>query len=637
MTTPFSSPVNLSPGVWRDAQGQASWQLWAPRCDRVGLVTWPDGQLDEVPMQPAGDGFFTHRASHVEPGLRYAFRLPGGQTRPDPASRWQPAGVHEPSAVFFPAEFAWSDHAWRGVPLASLVIYELHVGTFTPDGTFDAVIQRLPELVELGVTAIELMPVSQFPGDRNWGYDGVHPFAVQETYGGPQGLQRLVDAAHGVGLGVLLDVVYNHFGPEGNYFSEFGPYYNDRHHTPWGPAINFDGPDSDPVRRFVVENALYWIRDFHLDGLRLDAVQTMVDDGAQHILQEIQSAVREVASSQQRHIHVIGETNQNDSRLTDPVSAGGYALDGVWADDLHHSLHALLTGESDGYYADFGCVQHLAKAWERGWAYDGCYSRFRRRRHGNSTANTPKTRFIVGLQNHDQVGNRFDSARIASLVTAPQQRLAAAVVLLSPFTPLLFMGEEYGETAPFPFFCSFLDRSLNRAVGRGRKRDFAAAGFRPRDGAQPAHSRKTFQSAVLSWQWRDDRQRDGLRQMYRSLLTARQVWPPLQQHWPASCSLAESGLLTVTYGPPDVQPPAANAATDRQFGLQVLINFGDQPCQWNPELQATNRTMLFGTELTVYGGCRHPDDTDSPLVPFELVVVGDAGWALPGAASNGPD
>jgi maltooligosyltrehalose trehalohydrolase len=465
------------------------------------------------------------------------------------------------------------------------------------------------------VTAIEIMPVSQFPGDRNWGYDGVHPFAAQNTYGGPANLQSLVDAAHASGLAVLLDVVYNHLGPEGNYLSEFGPYFIDRHHTPWGAAINFDGPDCEPVRRYFVDNASFWIRDFHFDGLRLDAVQTMIDDSPRHILEEIQTAAEEVAEQQQRHVHVIGETNQNDSRLTHPRAAGGYQLDGIWADDLHHSLHALLTGESDGYYVDFGRAEHVAKVWERGLAYDGCYSQFRRRRHGNSAAATPPHRFVVGLQNHDQVGNRFDSSRFSSLASPQQQRMAAAVILLSPFTPLLFMGEEYGETAPFPFFCSFLDQSLNRAVARGRQRDLEAAGFSRRASSMPTYAKKTHASAVLSWRWQDVPERAGLRRMYRTLLAARKIWPPQRQHFPATCELADSGLLTVTY------------AASPNF--RVLVNLGPEPCFLSAHSVEVDDTMLFATEFTTFGGARRGNDASSPVAPFELVVWGPVSFCLP--------
>ncbi len=615
MTNAFPLPPNPSQGAQRDSDGQVCWQLWAPHCDHVGIVMWKDGVFIQAPMTNVGDGFFAHTDHDATTGLRYAYQLPDGQLRPDPASRWQAEGVHEPSALFFPDDFHWTDDDWPGVSGDSLVIYEIHVGTFTPAGTFEAVIARLPDLVELGVTAIEIMPVAQFAGNRNWGYDGVHPYAAQNTYGGPINLQRLVDAAHALGLAVLLDVVYNHLGPEGNYLSEFGPYFIDRHHTPWGAAVNFDGPDCDPVRRYFIDNASFWIRDFHLDGLRLDAVQTMIDDGPRHILEEIQTAVQEIACQQHRHVHVIGETNQNDSRLTNPRSAGGYQLDGIWADDLHHSLHALLTGESDGYYLDFGQAEHVAKVWERGLAYDGCYSRFRRRRHGNSAETTPRARFVVGLQNHDQIGNRFDSKRFSSLASPQQQRVAAAMILLSPFTPLLFMGEEYGETAPFPFFCSFLDQTLNRSVGRGRRRDLEASGFIRQTSSMPVQAEKTYARAVLSWRWQDTPERAGLRRMYRVLLAARKIWPPLTQHLPATCELAESGLLTVTYA----------AAT----AYRLLVNFGSEPHRLGPGSSELDDTLLFATEFKTFGGTHDGDVPPVSLAPLELAVWGPESWRLP--------
>ncbi len=401
-------------------------------------------------------------------GLRYAYVLPNQVDRPDPASRWQPEGVHRPSATFFPETSDWSDDGWRGVPRGDLVIYELHVGTFTPEGTFEAVARRLPELAELGVTAIELMPVAQFPGERNWGYDGVYPNAVQNTYGGPRELQRLVNAAHHAGLAVFLDVVYNHFGPEGNYLSDFGPYFTDRYRTPWGAAMNFDGADSDPVRQFVVDNARSWCRDFHVDGLRLDAVHSIFDFSPRHILAEIQDAVQAEARRRERPALVIAETNQNDVRLIAPRERGGYGLDGLWSDDFHHSLHALLTRERTSYYADFGFPEQLAKSYSDVFVNDGNYSAFHRRRHGTKVDDSPRTCFVVCSQNHDQVGNRALGDRLSSLWPPATQRLSCTLLLLSPCTPLLFMGQEYGETNPFPFFCSFSDTDLVEAVRGGR-------------------------------------------------------------------------------------------------------------------------------------------------------------------------
>ena len=539
MTDLFHTPTHYPQGVFRTDDGGAEWRIWAPYAESMSLVLWQGEHEQLVTMQGVGNGYFLHRQGDAEEGLRYAYRFPAGQTRPDPASRWQPDGVHKPSAVFFPKRNE-SKRAWRGVPLRELVIYELHVGTFTPEGTFDAMIPRLTELAELGVTAIELLPIAQFPGDRNWGYDGVHLFAAQNSYGGPQGLLRLVEAAHDAGLGVILDVVYNHLGPEGNYIGEFGPYYADRYHTPWGNAINYDGPDSGAVRRFVIDNAVSWVRDFGLDGLRLDAIQTIYDLSAKHLLAELQEEVQTVAKQQQRHIHESGETHQNDSRLVSPTEQGGYALDSIWADDLHHSLHALLTGERDGYYIDFGEVEHVAKLFNDSLTYDGRYSRYRRARHGNRVDAIDPEKFLVFIQNHDQVGNRPQGDRLSTLVSDEQQRLAAALMLISPFTPMLFMGEEYGETNPFPFFCSFLDESLNKAVRRGRRLGIKGSQFRISGKLPIPASSETFESAKLSWRWDGDASRAQLRAMYQRLLAARKSWPAVRDHLRPIATVLES-------------------------------------------------------------------------------------------------
>ncbi len=351
-------------------------------------------------MTPEGNGYFVHQQPQVDEGLPYAFMLADDRDYPDPASRWQPNGVHRPSALFFPESYCWLNTAWHGIARDKLVIYELHVGGFTPEGTFDAIILRLPQLLSLGVTAIELMPVAQFAGDRNWSYDAVYPYAVQKSYGGPRSLQRFVDAAHQAGLAVFLDVIYNHFGPEGNYLRNYGPYFTDRYRTPWGPAVNYGGPESDAVRQFAIDNARMWVQDFHVDGLRLDAVHAIYDLSPRHILAEIQDVVQREAARHRRLVHVIAESNPNDVRLIRPKKSGGFGLDGVWNNDFHHSIHALLTGERDGYYSDFGKPEHVAKALNRVFVYDGCYSPFRRR-HGSRVGATDRTRFVVCIQNHD--------------------------------------------------------------------------------------------------------------------------------------------------------------------------------------------------------------------------------------------
>jgi len=395
----------------------------------------------------------------------------------------------------------------------------LHVGTYTAEGSFDAVIAHLPELAALGVTIIELMPVAQFPGSRNWGYDGVFPFAPQNSYGGPEGLQRLVNAAHQHGLAVALDVVYNHLGPEGNYLGEYGPYFTSRYQSPWGQAINFDGEASDEVRRFFIDNALYWLKEYHFDALRLDAVHGIFDFSALHFLAELKAAVTTLSSRLGRKIHVIAESDLNDSRLILPGERGGYALDAQWSDDFHHSVHTLLTKERNGYYEDFGTLSHLAETLRDGWYYHGQYSRHRRRKHGNSSHGIPRSHFLVCNQNHDQVGNRAEGERLSALVNFEALKLAAGVTLLSPFVPLLFMGEEYGETAPFQYFIDHLDAGLVEAVRRGRREEFAAFGWKgvvpdPKDEA-------TFRSSHLQHLLREQEPHATLLRFYRELIQLR--------------------------------------------------------------------------------------------------------------------
>jgi maltooligosyltrehalose trehalohydrolase len=615
----------------------------------VTLVTYPGGQRVQTPMTPEPMGFFVHQQTPVEDGLRYAFRLPDGRELPDPASRWQPEGVHKASAVFFPDRFAWSDAAWRGIPREELVIYELHVGTFTPQGTFDAIIPRLEQLASLGITALELMPVAQFPGDRNWGYDGVHPYAVQNSYGGPQGLMRLVDAAHQAGLAVILDVVYNHLGPEGNYLGAFGHYFTSRYHTPWGDAVNFDGPHSDAVRQFVIDNACTWIRDFHLDGLRLDAVHAIFDFSARHILEELQAAVHEQAGRRNCRVHVIAESNQNDVRLIRPVSAGGYGLDGVWSDDFHHAVHALLTGESDGYYQDFGRPEQVAKAFNQVFVNDGCYSRFRARRHGSRVGDADRTRFVVCVQNHDQIGNRPLSDRLSTIVAHEAQRLACGLLLLSPCVPLLFMGQEYGETRPFPFFCSFLDPGLAEAVRKGRREEFAALAFRWSELVADPQDPATLDSAKLSWRWPADSPQAGLRRLHADLLKARRQWPALRDGGQTSARLAGNG--TSPTREPAPQPGASlalragvdGASSNREqhtplfpsililergagdASLLAWANLSPTP-QWLADFELGQRRPLLSTEARRYSGLRDPQRPPQHLLPFELLIAGPAEW-----------
>ncbi len=509
-------PLGATPG-----EDGCRFLVWAPRAERVELILPDAGRT--VSLEGLPGGYHGAFVEDVDPGARYLFRLtpPDGEPveRPDPASRSQPEGVHGPSRVTR-REHDWRVDAWRAPSLEDLVLYELHVGTFTAEGTFDAAIGGLDALVDLGVNAVELMPVAQFPGGRNWGYDGVLPFAAQHSYGGVEGFRRLVDAAHERGLAVHLDVVYNHLGPEGNYLRDFGPYFTDRYHTPWGQALNFDGPASDEVRRYFIESALFWTRDCRVDGLRLDAVHAISDESAVPFLEELGEAVHAAGSRQGRGVVVVAESDANDPRAIRPRSLGGFGLDGQWSDDFHHALHALLTGERQGYYADFGRVEHLARAFEGGYAYRGQRSRYRRRRHGRPAADRPARQFVVCAQNHDQVGNRARGDRLAAIVDFESLKVAAAAVLLSPFVPLLFMGEEWGATRPFPYFVSHSDPDLVEAVRQGRRAEFAAFGW---EGDVPdPQSEATFASAVLDGPGGGSAE---LRAFYRELIRVRRgLW-----------------------------------------------------------------------------------------------------------------
>jgi maltooligosyltrehalose trehalohydrolase len=459
----------------------------------------------------------------VEPGALYVYCLDGEKDRPDPASCYQPAGVHGPSQVVDPRAFRWNDASWRGIPLDDYIIYELHVGTFSSEGCFDAVVPYLNEIRELGVTALELMPIAQFPGSHNWGYDGVFPFAVQNSYGGPDGLCRLVNACHECGLAVVLDVVYNHLGPEGNYLGDFGPYFTDQYRSPWGHAVNFDGPGSDEVVRFFTENALRWVSDFHFDALRLDAIHGIVDRNARPFLQLLAHSVHEFAEQSRRQIYLIAESDFNDVRCIHSAKFGGYGMDAQWNDDFHHALHTLLTGERTGYYLDFGRLADLEKACREGFVYSGQYSAYRHRRHGNSPRHVKARQFVVFSQNHDQVGNRLTGDRLSTLVSFEGLKLAAGMVILSPYIPLLFMGEEWGERAPFQYFTSHSDAKLVEAVRRGRREEFGA--FRWQGELPDPQDDSTFLRSRLDHNLTRTEPHQILREFYRELIELRRKLP----------------------------------------------------------------------------------------------------------------
>jgi maltooligosyltrehalose trehalohydrolase len=513
----------MSLGATYLGDNRCQFQVWAPFAQKVDVhITVPQEQL--LPLEKDAGGYHGAVVEDVEPGSLYLYQLDNQKECPDPASRFQPQGVHGPSQVM-DSHFPWEDGHWFGIPLQDYIIYELHVGTFTPEGTFDAVIPYLEELKELGITAVEIMPVAQFPGSRNWGYDGVYPFAVQDSYGGPDGLKRLVNACHQKGLAFILDVVYNHLGPEGNHLGDFGPYFTDRYQTQWGQALNFDGPYSDEVRRFFIENSLYWLTEFHVDTLRLDALHSIPDMSSWPFLAELTTSVQEWRERVNRRAYLIGESVANDARLIRPQELRGYGIDAQWNDDFHHSLHSLLTGEKTGYYQDFGQLNHLAKAFREGFVYSGEYSPYHKRRHGTSSRDIPVHRFVVFSQNHDQVGNRTRGKRLSQLVSFEELKLAAGVVLLSPFIPLLFMGEEYAETVPFPYFVSHSDPALIEAVRQGRQEEFAS--FQWQGKPPDPQDKATFLRAKLNHNLRDEGHHRVLLEFYKELIRLRRETPAL--------------------------------------------------------------------------------------------------------------
>jgi maltooligosyltrehalose trehalohydrolase len=477
-------------------------------------------------MEKDEKGYWRVVLSGIQPGTLYLYRLNGSILRPDPASCFQPEGVHGPSQVIDHLRFKWEDKKWKGLPAGKMIIYELHVGTFTKEGNFQAVIPRLDELKELGVNAIELMPVSQFPGSRNWGYDGAYPYAVQNSYGGPEGLKKLVDAAHQKGIAVILDVVYNHIGPEGNYFSSFGPYSDAQHKTPWGDAFNFDGAYSDEVRNFFIENALSWMQEFHVDALRLDAIHGIYGFSTKPFLEELAEVVDNFSKKKKRKYYLMAESDLNDVRVTRPRELGGHGIDVQWCDDFHHALHTLITGEKIGYYVDFGIVEQFVKTISEGFIYSWEYSLFRHRRHGSSSRDVPADQFIVFSQNHDQAGNRMLGERLSRLTSFEGLKLAAGAVMLSPYIPLIFMGEEYAEDSPFLYFVSHSNPELIKIVREGRRKEYA--GFHPEEGKFPdPMAEETFLRSKLSWRKRREGKHGVMLALYRALIKLRLKVPAL--------------------------------------------------------------------------------------------------------------
>jgi maltooligosyltrehalose trehalohydrolase len=615
-------PVKESCEAWKlgfgaqvREEGGVEFGVWAPRVKRLE-VRILGKQTRTIPLEPAADGEFRTIVPKVPAGSDYFYVVDGDRERPDPVSRSQPYGVHKASRVIDPSEFDWSDEVWSGIPLKDYLIYELHTGTFTREGTFEGVIPLLPYLRELGVTAVELMPVASFPGIQNWGYDGVNLYAPQSSYGGPRGLKKLVKACHRAGLAVVLDVVYNHLGPEGNYLNEFAPFFTQSYRTPWGDALNFDGPDSDGVRRFFVNNALYWLTEYHVDALRLDAIHGIFDFSARHIVEELTQSFHDQARILGRSAWIIAECDLDDVRVIRPKTLGGYGVDAQWHDDFHHALSTVLAGKNPGYLADFGRLEQLAKAIREGFVFDGQYSRYRRRRFGSSSADRPGEQFVSFIQNHDQIANACQGQRLASLVSLEQQKLAAVLLTLSPFLPLFFMGQEYGETAPFLYFTNFGDPALSRAVTEGRKKDIAAFGS-DREFADPENA-ATFHRSKLDWECLDKPPHAQVLRLYRDLIALR------KQH--ACLANCRKDLTTVEFNE-GAKWLVIKRGDPAGSAVCVVCNFG--PCTQviSTAFPEGSWQLALWTGAQQYGGSGQmapAENVDVRQAPFAAEITGSA-------------
>jgi maltooligosyltrehalose trehalohydrolase len=592
--------------------------IWAPLKKRMvlHLVSPKDQQLE---MTKDEEGYWQVMVESLPDNATYFFKPDNENDYPDPASNYQPEGVHGPSQVVIHSLYQWNDKEWKGLPLEELIIYELHVGTFTQKGTFEAIIPQLDELKETGINALEIMPVAQFPGSRNWGYDGVYPYAVQNSYGGPAGLKKLVDACHQRGIAVILDVVYNHLGPEGNYLSFFGPYFTDLYHTPWGNAINFDGEWSDGVRHYFSNNALYWLEHYHIDGLRLDAIHALFDFGAVHFWELLHGQVKQLQQRLDRPLHLIAESDLNSPRVIKPCSRGGFGFNAQWLDDFHHALYKVLYKEDKERYYDFGSLQQLAKAYTDGFVHSGEeWVQFRKRRYGASSAGIPGNRFIAFNQNHDQIGNRVMGERLSMLVDVEKLKLAAAALMLSPYIPMLFMGEEYGDDTPFYYFVSHSDPALVEAVRQGRKEEFKDFGFtsEPPD----AQDEKTFNDSKIHWEKRKEGQHQIILQWHKELIQLRRSHPALKNFEKKDVKVLalENAFILI------------RQTADAEKQLVGLFNLSSQeiPCSF-PDGKGQYKKILDSKDsqwLTEANGAYQPAPMHIepgqmlPLLPYSVVV-----------------
>lgn len=591
-------------------QNEICFKVWAPQKETMQLhIVSPQPQI--LDMEKVQDGYFTLHLKNPSPDLKYYYAPDQGRPYPDPGSNFQPDGVHGPSQVIDHSLFQWEDAKWTNIPLKEMIFYEVHVGTFTAEGTFEAIIPRLDELAETGINVIELMPVSQFPGDRNWGYDGVFPCAVQNSYGGPDQLKMLVNEAHKRGIAVFLDVVFNHLGPEGNYFGQFGPYFTDKYCTPWGKAINFDDAFCDPVREFFSDVVLYWYEHFHLDGLRLDAVHTMYDSGAITFWELLEAKLTDARQKIGRPFYLVAESDLNSPRVVGPARDGGFGMDAQWLDDFHHALYVLLDQDGKSRYEDFGQMQQLAKAYTDGFVHGGEYVKFRKRKHGASSAGLPGNTFVVFNQNHDQIGNRVKGERLSMLVDFEKQKLAAAAILLSPYIPMFFMGEEYGEDSPFFYFVSHSEQQLIEMVVEGRKKEFAAFDW----DTEPMNPQQqdTFEKSKIDWKKRSVGKYKIMLAWHKALIVLRKTFGPFQ-------NFNKNDIHVNVFGQGFTMH---RRSTDQKQESLCIFNFSEQQTEfYTPEIRTQWEKVLDSSDPF---WMQNPDEKQKPapdlLVPGQHISL----------------
>lgn len=592
--------------------------VWAPEKNKMVLQIV--GEEKEYEMQKDNEGYFSIEID-ATPGTRYLYKIDRAEKGlPDPASKYQPEGVHGPSEVIDQDGFTWNDKNWKPPAFDDLILYELHIGTFTSEGTFESAIEKLDLLSEVGINAIEIMPVAQFPGDRNWGYDGVYPYAVQNSYGGPQGLKKLVDACHQKGIAVILDVVYNHQGPEGNYLEQFAPYFTDHYKTAWGKAINYDGDWSDGAREFYSENALYWLRDFHFDGLRFDAVHAVYDYGAVHFWELTHRKIAELEAKNFRPYYTIAESDLNAPRVIDPLEKNGYGFTAQWLDDFHHAVYVLMDPNGKDRYYDFGSMQQLSKAFCEGYVHSGEFVKFRKRKYGKSSAGIPGNKFVAFINNHDQSGNRIDGARLCTQIDTESSKLATAMLLLAPYVPMLFMGEEYGDESPFFYFISHSDEELIKAVQEGRKEEFKAF-LKSEDEVFPdPQSEDIFKQSKLKWHLRNEGRHQLLLQWHKELIGLRKKHPALR-NYSRDCiraeTLQEKGLIIHRNDPSGKKE------------LLVLFNVSDEELVYFlPGNNGSWKKILDSTEARW-----HTENTSTKSDDFPLVMQAGEQVKMPAKAA----